>query len=58
MALTIGIIDYLNVEPQYYRLQERLAGRDVAFVRGVPTELNRALAAGEIDLAVLHGPQR
>ncbi len=49
--LTIGIIDYLNVEPQYYRLEERLAGLPVAFRRGVPTELNRALAAGEIDLA-------
>lgn len=49
--LTIGIIDYLNVEPQYYRLEERLAGRAVAFRRGVPTELNQALAAGEIDLA-------
>ena len=50
-ALTIGIIDYLNVEPQYYGLQERLAGQGVEFRRGVPTELNRALAAGEIDLA-------
>ncbi len=49
--LTLGIIDYLNVEPLYYRLQERLAGRGVEFRRGVPTELNRALAAGEIDLA-------
>ncbi|NOZ48779.1 MAG: menaquinone biosynthesis protein [Chloroflexi bacterium] len=49
--LTIGIIDYLNVEPMYYRLQERLAGRPIAFRRGVPSELNRALAAGEIDLA-------
>lgn len=49
--LTIGIIDYLNVEPMYYRLQERLAGQPVAFRRGVPSELNRALARGEIDLA-------
>lgn len=49
--LTLGVIDYLNVEPLYYRLEERLAGRGVAFVRGVPTALNRALAAGEIDLA-------
>lgn len=49
--LTLGIIDYLNVEPLYYRLQERLVGRGVEFRRGVPTELNRALAAGEIDLA-------
>ncbi|RME83677.1 MAG: hypothetical protein D6775_07470 [Caldilineae bacterium] len=50
-TLTIGIIDYLNVEPLYYRLQERLAGKPVAFRRGVPTELNRALVAGEVDLA-------
>ena len=49
--VTIGIIDYLNVEPLYFRLQERLAGKPVRFRRGVPTELNRALAAGEIDLA-------
>jgi len=49
--LTIGVIDYLNVEPLYFRLQERLADRPVRFRRGVPTELNRALAAGEIDLA-------
>lgn len=49
--ITIGIIDYLNVEPLYFRLQERLAGKPVRFRRGVPTELNRALRAGEIDLA-------
>ncbi len=50
-TLTIGIIDYLNVEPQYYRLQERLGPRGVTFRRSVPSELNRALAVGEIDLA-------
>ncbi len=49
--ITIGIIDYLNVEPLYFRLQERLADKPVRFRRGVPTELNRALRAGEIDLA-------
>ena len=51
MTLTIGVIDYLNVQPVYYRLQERLAGRDVRFVYGVPTTLNRMLIDGEIDLA-------
>lgn len=51
MTLTIGIIDYLNVQPVYYRLQERLAGQDVRFVYGVPTALNRMLIAGEIDVA-------
>ncbi len=49
--ITIGIIDYLNVEPLYYRLQERLAGQPVRFRRGVPTELNQALRNGEVDLA-------
>ena len=49
--ITLGVIDYLNVEPLYFRLQERLAGKPVRFRRGVPTELNRALMAGEIDLA-------
>jgi len=49
--ITIGIIDYLNVEPLYFRLQERLAGKPVRFRRGVPTELNRALRDGEIDIA-------
>ncbi len=49
--ITIGIIDYLNVEPLYFRLQERLAGKPVRFRRGVPTELNRALQNGEIDVA-------
>ena len=49
--ITIGIIDYLNVEPLYFRLQERLAGKPVRFRRGVPTELNHALQQGEIDVA-------
>ncbi|RUA16780.1 MAG: hypothetical protein DSY55_03435 [Clostridia bacterium] len=49
--ITIGIIDYLNVEPLYFRLQERLADRPVRFRRGVPTDLNRALQDGEIDVA-------
>jgi len=48
---TIGLIDYLNTQPFQHSLAARLAGIDVDFVRGVPTELNRALLAGEIDLA-------
>ncbi len=49
--ITLGIIDYLNVEPLYFGLQARLAGKPVQFRRGVPTELNRALRTGEIDIA-------
>ena len=49
--LTIGLIDYLNTQPFQYSLAKRLTGKDVRFARGVPTTLNRALVAGEVDLA-------
>jgi len=51
MSLTIGLIDYLNTMPFHYDLAERLQDADVHFERGVPSQLNRALIAGEIDLA-------
>ncbi len=51
MTVRIGVIDYLNVQPLYYRIQERLAGQDVEYVYGVPTTLNRMLVQGEIDIA-------
>ncbi len=51
MTLRIGVIDYLNVQPLYYRIQERLQGQDIEYVYGVPTTLNRALINGDIDLA-------
>ncbi|MCB9450914.1 MAG: menaquinone biosynthesis protein [Anaerolineaceae bacterium] len=51
MTLNIGLIDYLNTMPFHYDLAERLQNADVHFERGVPSQLNRALAAGEIDLA-------
>lgn len=49
--ITIGLIDYLNAQPVQYSLRERLASRDVRFVHGVPTDLNRGLLAGVVDLA-------
>jgi chorismate dehydratase len=48
---TIGLIDYLNTQPFQATLAERLQGAPVDFVRGVPTALNRGLAAGDLDLA-------
>lgn len=51
MNFKIGIIDYLNTQPFQYRLEERLCPAGVTFVRDVPTGLNRALLAGDIDLA-------
>ena len=51
MPIRIGVIDYLNVQPLYYRIQERLAGQDVEYIYGVPTTLNRMLVEGDLDLA-------
>jgi chorismate dehydratase len=44
--LRLGRIGYVNMAPVFYRLEA-----DVEEVVGVPTELNRALLAGELDLA-------
>ena len=49
--ITLGLIDYLNTQPFQHFLAERLEGKDVRFVRGVPTMLNHALLNGEVDLA-------
>ncbi|MEZ4669901.1 MAG: menaquinone biosynthesis protein [Anaerolineae bacterium] len=51
MSLTIGLIDYLNTMPFHYDLAERLQGVDVQFERGVPSQMNRGIMSGEIDLA-------
>jgi chorismate dehydratase len=44
--LRLGRISYVNMAPVFYRLQY-----DVEEVTGVPTELNKLLIDGEIDLA-------
>jgi chorismate dehydratase len=45
-VIRLGRISYMNMAPAFYRV-------DAEFdeVQGVPTELNRALLAGEIDVA-------
>jgi chorismate dehydratase len=44
--IQLGRISYVNMAPVFYRLRA-----DVEEVVGVPTELNRLLLAGELDLA-------
>jgi chorismate dehydratase len=46
VVIRLGRISYVNMAPVFYRLDA-----DVEEVPGVPTELNAALLAGEIDLA-------
>ncbi len=45
-GLRLGRISYVNMAPVFYRLDA-----DVEEVQGVPTELNRRLLAGELDIA-------
>jgi chorismate dehydratase len=45
-VIRLGRISYVNMAPVFYRLEH-----EVAEVTGVPTELNRMLLAGEIDVA-------
>jgi chorismate dehydratase len=45
-VIRLGRISYLNMAPVFFRLDA-----DVEEVVGVPTELNRALLEGEVDLA-------
>jgi len=44
--IRLGRIGYVNMAPVFFRLEA-----DVEEVVGVPTDLNRRLVAGEIDLA-------
>ena len=44
--IRLGRISYVNMAPVFYRLEA-----DVEEVAGVPTDLNRRLLAGEIDIA-------
>jgi chorismate dehydratase len=45
-VIRLGRISYVNMAPVFYRLEA-----EVEEIQGVPTELNRRLVAGEIDLA-------
>ena len=44
--IRLGRISYVNMAPVFHRLEA-----DVEEVLGVPTALNRALVAGELDVA-------
>src|SRR5713226_6786419 len=44
--IRLGRISYVNMAPVFYRLEA-----EVEEIQGVPTELNRRLLAGEIDVA-------
>jgi chorismate dehydratase len=49
--LRIGRISYLNVLPIYHSLEKDAAESGYELVYGPPAELNRLMAAGELDVA-------
>jgi chorismate dehydratase len=50
--LRIGEITYANCTPIFATLKSTFDCTPYVFVRGVPSDLNRALAAGDIDICI------
>lgn len=51
--MKIGRIPYINCYPVYGAIDRGLVELDGEIVSGVPTELNRRMAAGELDVSVV-----
>ena len=49
--LRVGRIDFANCTPLFRALEEGGPAREVTFVPGLPTELNRKLRSGAIDVS-------
>ena len=51
--MKIGRIPYINCYPVYGAIDRRVVALDADLVDGVPTDLNRRMAAGELDISVV-----
>lgn len=51
--LRVGRIPYVNCYPVYGAIDRRAVALDAEIVTGVPTRLNTAMAAGELDVSVV-----
>ena len=51
--IKIGRIPYINCYPVYGAIDRGLVRLDAALVDGVPTDLNRRMGAGELDISVV-----
>ena len=49
--MKLGYIDYLNCYPFYYHMFEKTAIKGVRIVPGYPSDLNRMLAGGDLDMS-------
>ena len=54
MSVRLGIVSYLNTFPYLYGLEKQLQdGSSIQFCFGTPAELNKRMAQGELDIALL-----
>src|SRR3954467_11122959 len=51
--MKIGRIPYINCYPVYGALDRGVVRLDADLVDGVPTDLNRRMAAGDLDISVV-----
>jgi chorismate dehydratase len=51
--MKIGRIPYINCYPVYGAIDRGIVGLDAELVDGVPTDLNRRMGAGELDISVV-----
>lgn len=51
--MKIGRIPYINCYPVYGAIDRGVVNLDAELVDGVPTDLNRKMAAGELDISVV-----
>ncbi len=53
MSLRVGVVSYLNTAPLLFSLRQTAEARGWSIVEDHPANLNRRLAAGELDLALV-----
>ena len=51
--MKIGRIPYINCYPVYGAIDRGIIPLEAEIVSGVPTDLNRRMAAGELDISVV-----
>ena len=51
--MRIGRIPYINCYPVYGAIDRGIVPLDAELVDGVPTDLNRRMGAGELDISVV-----
>jgi chorismate dehydratase len=53
LIVRLGRIPYINCYPVYGAIDRKVVSLDAQLVDGVPTALNRAMAAGSLDVSVI-----